>query len=113
MAFDEALAERIRPVIGARSAVTERRMFGGIAWMLGGHLAVGVVGDELMVRVDPEDGERALGEPHVRAFDMSGRPMRGFLLVAPEALDDDAELARWIDVGADHAASLPPKAPKG
>jgi hypothetical protein len=109
MAYDEALADRIRPVIGARSDVTERKMFGGVAWMVGGHMAVGVIGEDLMVRLDPADGDRALSEPHVRPFDMTGRPMRGFVVVDAEGIAGDAELSRWIDAGADLAASLPPK----
>ena len=113
MAYDEALADRIRDAIGARPGVTERKMFGGIAWMIGGNMACGVIGDELIVRLDREEGDRALGEPHTHPFDMTGRPMSGFLMVAPEGIDTPEALARWVDAGADHAASLPPKAKKG
>ena len=109
MAYDEALAERVREVLGARSGVTEKKMFGGIAWMVGGNMACGVIGEDLIVRLDKEDGDAALGEEHTRPFDATGRPMRGFLMVASEGLVDAAELARWVDAGADHAASLPPK----
>ena len=112
MAYDEALADRIRPVIGARADVTERKMFGGIAWMVRGNMAVGILGDEVLVRMDPDDADRALAEPGVRVFDFTGRPARGMVVVAGERVADDEELARWIDTGADHAASLPPKAAK-
>jgi TfoX/Sxy family transcriptional regulator of competence genes len=109
MAYDEALAERVRSVIGARDAVVERKMFGGIAWMLGGNMACGVLGDDLAVKMSPEDAELALTEPDTRPFEMTGRPARAFVVVAGSAVASDPELARWVDAGADHAASLPPK----
>jgi TfoX/Sxy family transcriptional regulator of competence genes len=109
MAYDSALADRVAAIIGIRAGVTERKMFGGIAWMLHGNLACGVVGDELIVRLGPEDTERALAEPGVRPFDATGRPMRGFVLVHASAVAGDDALASWVDAGADHAASLPAK----
>ena len=109
MAYDEELAGRARDLIAVREGVTERKMFGGIAWMVNGNMAVGVVGEDLMVRLEKGDGEQALTEPGTRPFAMSGRPMAGFVLVAPEATAEDAQLARWVDCGADHAASLPAK----
>jgi TfoX/Sxy family transcriptional regulator of competence genes len=110
VAYDEALAERIRPIIGVRSNVSERNMFGGLAFMVGDHMALCVTDDELLVRVDREDADRVLAEPHVRVFDMTGRPMRGFVVVDAEGIAEDAELAKWVDAGADFASSLPPKA---
>jgi TfoX/Sxy family transcriptional regulator of competence genes len=112
MAYDEALAERIRGMVSARSGVTERKMFGGIAWMLGGNMALGVLGEDVLVRLERDDAQRALGEPHTRVFDMTGRPAPNMVVVAGHSVADDAALARWVDAGADHAASLPPKAPK-
>lgn len=109
MAYDEALAERIRSVIEARSGVVERRMFGGVAWMLNGNMACGVVGDDVLVRLGAQDGERALAEAHTRPFAMGGRRSRGFVVVARAGVASDAALARWVDAGADHAAALPPK----
>jgi TfoX/Sxy family transcriptional regulator of competence genes len=109
MAYDEALAERIRAMIRARDAVTERKMFGGIAWMVGGNMACGVVGEDLCVKLSPEDAERALAEPDTRPFEMGGRTARAFVVVVGGAVAGEAELARWVDAGADHAASLPPK----
>ncbi len=109
MAYDEQLAERIRDAISAREAVTERKMFGGIAFMVGGNMAVGVVGEDLMVRLGPEEGEKALAEPSVRPMDFTGKPMKGFILVSPAGIESDEELAGWVDAGADFAASLPPK----
>lgn len=112
MAFDEALADRIRDALSGREGVSERKMFGGIAFMLEGNMAVGVAGEELMVRLGPEDAERARAATHVRPMDMTGRPMKSIILVAPEAIAADRDLASWVDAGADHAASLPPKPKK-
>jgi TfoX/Sxy family transcriptional regulator of competence genes len=110
VAYDDALADRVRDAIGIRSGVSERKMFGALAWMIGGHMACGVLDDELLVRLDREEVERAVAEPHVRPFvTPTGQAMRGFVVVAPEGLTEDDQLARWVDAGADHAGSLPPK----
>jgi TfoX/Sxy family transcriptional regulator of competence genes len=111
MAYDEQLAARVRELIEARPGVVERKMFGGLGWMIGGNMAVGVMrNDELVVRIEPEESEAALREPHVHEFGRPGRKaMTGFVLVEPEGVEDDAELARWVDVGAARAASMPPK----
>jgi TfoX/Sxy family transcriptional regulator of competence genes len=109
MAFDAELADRVREIVGLRDSLTERKMFGGIAWMLNGNMACGVLGEELIVRVGPEAHEQALAEPHTREFDLTGRPSRGMVVVQPPALADDAQLAGWVDAGADFALSLPPK----
>jgi TfoX/Sxy family transcriptional regulator of competence genes len=109
MAFDEGLAERIRGLLGARSDVADKQMFGGIAFLIAGNMACGVSGDDLIVRVDREESEALLGEPGARRFDMTGRPMKGWLLVAPEATADDGDLERWVRRGEEFAASLPPK----
>jgi len=109
VAYDERLAERVRDVLAIRSGLTERKMFGGVAWMLDGNMACGVAGDELLVRVSADDRERALAEPHTRVFDMTGRPMKGFVCVTAAGVADEEALAAWVDAGADHAASLPPK----
>jgi TfoX/Sxy family transcriptional regulator of competence genes len=109
VAYSEELAQRIRDVIGGRSGVTERKMFGGVAWMVDGNMAVGTLGDDLMVRLNPDDADHALHEPQVRPMDFTGRPMRGFITVDAAGIASDTELARWIDAGASHAASLPPK----
>jgi TfoX/Sxy family transcriptional regulator of competence genes len=109
MAYDEALASRVRETLGEIPEITERKMFGGIAFMLSGNMAVGVSKDDLMVRIDPDDQDQALAQSGVRVFDMTGRPMKGWILVAPEATEDDAALLRWIEAGLDFAGSLPPK----
>jgi TfoX/Sxy family transcriptional regulator of competence genes len=109
MAFDEGLAERIRSVLDTRSDVDDRKMFGGIAFLVAGNMACGVMRDDLMVRMEPDDAEALESEPGVRRFDMGGRPMKGWLLVAPEATADDGDLERWVRRGEAFAAALPPK----
>lgn len=108
MAFDEALADRVRDVLAARPELSERKMFGGIAFMVSGNICCGVIGEDLMVRLG-DDGERALAEPHTRPMDFTGKPMKTTVYVDPAGTGDDAELARWVEAGADYAASLPPK----
>ena len=110
MAYDEELADRVRDVISAREGWTERKMFGGIGFMVGGNMACGVTSTgELMVRVAPAEHPSALAEPHVREFEMSGKKMSGWLIVSGEGTANDGDLAGWVDAGAGHAASLPPK----
>ena len=109
MAYDEALTERVRDALASRAALTERKMFGGIAFMIGGNMAVGVIEDELMVRLDRDDAERALAEEHVRPMDFTGRPTKGMVFVGPEAIGTDEDLGEWVDAGAGFASSLPPK----
>ena len=109
MAFDEGLAQRVRVLLDGRSDVADKQRFGGLAFLIGGNMACGVSGDDLMVRVDREESERLLEEPGARRFDMTGRPMKGWLLVAPEATADDSDLERWVRRGEEFAASLPPK----
>lgn len=106
MAYDAVLAERIRTRVEA--GMTEKTMFGGIAFLTNGTMTVGVHGDDLMVRIDPEATDAALVEPGVRPFAMKGRTMRGWILVAGEVLDD-AVLDRWIDAASRFVATLPPK----
>jgi TfoX/Sxy family transcriptional regulator of competence genes len=112
MAYDETLAERVRDVLAAHSEVTEREMFGGIAFMLAGNMAVGIVGEDLMVRLDPEDAAKALAEPHARPMDFTGKPAKNMVFVDGEGTASDADLATWVEAGAAHALSLPPKPTK-
>jgi len=108
MAYDDALAARIRAVLPAGEPVTERQMFGGLAFMLGGHMFCGVVKDTLMVRLGPEAADRALEQPHVRPMDFTGRPMAGMVFVEPAGLSGTA-LRHWVRDAADYARGLPPK----
>ena len=109
MAYDEALADRIRDVLSARSDVSERKMFGGVAFMVAGNMACGVLGEDLIVRLGEEEGEKALAEDGVRPFDFTGKPMKTTVYVSPERTADEEGLAEWVEAGADYAASLPPK----
>jgi hypothetical protein len=109
VAFDAKLADRIRQRLGKRKGLTEKKMFGGIGFMLGGNMACGVHRDDMIVRVDPGETDRLLGEPHTRRFDLTGRPMKGWILVAPQGVATDADLGKWVAIGATYAASLPPK----
>ena len=109
MAFDEGLAERIRAVLGERGDIQEKKMFGGLSFLLNGNMAVGVIKDELCVRVAPERFEDLLRQPGARIFDFTGKPMKGWLMVGADGLAEDSELADWIEEGAAYASSLPPK----
>jgi hypothetical protein len=109
MAYDEGLAQRVRKVLEDMPGFTERKMFGGIGFMLMGNMACGVNKDDLIVRVGPDRYEEGLSQAHTRPFDMTGRPMKGWVVVVPEGLRSDVELGRWLDQGVELALSLPPK----
>jgi len=109
MAFDVALADRVRKALGTRSGISEKRMFGGIAFLLNGNMCCGVHGQAMIVRVDPEQTGRALLEPHVSPFDLTGRPMKGWILVQSEGVATKGALVKWVGKGITYAASLPPK----
>ena len=108
VAYDEDLASRVRAVLPPAEAVTERQMFGGLAFMLGGHMFCGVVQDTLMIRLGPDGADRALKRPHVRPMDFTGRPMKGMVFVEPGGLHG-AGLREWVDAAAAFARELPPK----
>ena len=109
MAYDEKLAARVRAVFQSEPGYTERKMFGGICFMVGSNMAVGVTGSDLMVRPGPDDFEAALMLPHARPMDFTGRPMKGFVYVGPEGIATEAALAEWVERGASYARSLPAK----
>ena len=109
MAYDDGLAQRIREHLETRRDVDERKMFGGIAFLVGGHMCAGVVRDELMVRVGPEAYDAALALDHARPMDFTGRPMKGFVYVAAEGFAEDEDLAAWLERGLAFAGALPPK----
>jgi hypothetical protein len=109
VAFDEAMAERVRRVaVDIDGDVTERRMFGGLAFMVDGHMFVGVVGEELMLRLGEEEADRALDRDHVRPMDFTGRTMKGFVFIGADGLRGRA-LRTWVLRAATFAQSLPPK----
>jgi TfoX/Sxy family transcriptional regulator of competence genes len=109
MAYDEGLELRLRELLGDMDGVTAKKMFGGLAIMIHGNMATGVYGDELLVRADPVDQDEWLAETGVRVFDMVGRPMKGWLVVAPDACAEDEDLERWVARGVAYARTLPPK----
>jgi TfoX/Sxy family transcriptional regulator of competence genes len=110
MAFDEELADRIREIVSSESGLTDKRMFGGLAFLIGGHMAVSASSfGGLLLRVDPATTESLISPPHVRRFEMRGREMDGWLAIEKQALDTDDELRRWVQVGVAYARSLPPK----
>ncbi len=110
MAYDEGLAQRIRELIEDDPRISEKKMFGGVAFLANGNMAVGIIKDELMVRVGPDAFEAAIALPHARAMDFTGRPMRGFVQVAPAGFEEDEDLRAWLARGIDFAASHEKKA---
>ena len=109
MAYDEGLAQRIRDVLGEQPRLVEKKMFGGVGFMIHGNMACGVHKDALIVRVGPEGYEEALAKPHTRPFDMTGRPMKGWVMVTPDGYESDEVLEDWVQQGLDFALSLPAK----
>jgi len=109
MAFDEGVAQIVREILADQHGVTEKKMFGGLAFMVHGHMCVGVVGSELMVRVGPEAYEDALAQPHARKMDFTGKAMRGFVYVAQEGFEWDADLKAWIERALKFVMTLPAK----
>jgi TfoX N-terminal domain len=109
MAYDEALATRIRKQLGKRAGLAEKQMFGGLAFLLNGNMCVGIHGKEMIVRLDPADTDAALKDRHVRLFDLTGRPMKGWILVGPTGLKTPAALGKWVRVAVEYAGSLPRK----
>ena len=109
MAFDEHLAEHVRRALGQRQRLSEKKMFGGLAFLLHGNMSCGIHGSELIVRIDPGATESALREPGVRAFNITGRPMKGWLLVDELALQEESALGKWVRRGVDYAMTLPRK----
>lgn len=109
MAFDESLAARIRQQLTRRKNVEERKMFGGIGFLLNGNLLVGVWKESLVVRLGQDEGEEAMKEPHVKEFDITGRPMRNWVLVEPEGVQEDEQLSAWIGRAVKFVGAMPAK----
>jgi hypothetical protein len=109
MAFDKALAERIRQTLARRKHVAEKKIFGGIGFLLNGNLLVGVWKDSLCVRLGPEQAQEALREPNVQEFNITGWAMKGWVLVAPEGVAGDAQLSSWVMRALKFVAKLPAK----
>lgn len=111
MAYDEGLAQRIRERLEEREDYGEKKMFGGLCFLLGGNMCAGVVGDELMLRVGPDAYEDCLAQPHAREMDFTGRAMKGMVYVGTEGFESDDALTAWLARGVAFAGSLPPKQP--
>jgi hypothetical protein len=110
VAYDEALANRIRELVGGESTLTEKKMFGGLAFLIGGNMAVGASGQGgILVRVDPAESDTLVATTNARLMEMRGRQMHGWLRVGPEDLRTKRQLAKWVELGATYARSLPPK----
>jgi TfoX/Sxy family transcriptional regulator of competence genes len=109
MAYDEALAERLRRSLGPRPDVSEKKMFGGIAFLLDGKMVCGIVKDDLMVRVGPDRHEEALAKPHARPMDFTGRPMKGYVFVSLAGCRTDKAVKGWVDWSIDFVATLTKK----
>lgn len=109
MAYDETLAQRIRDSLDRVPGLVEKKMFGGVGFMVRGNMACGVHKDMLMVRIGTERYEEKMQLSYTRPFDITGRPMKGWLLVEPEGMANETELKDWLDQGVEFALSLPPK----
>ncbi len=110
MAYDEYLANRIRDLLADEDAITEKKMFGGLAFLLHGNMAVSASRDGgLLIRIDPADTEASLARPHVARMEMGGRAMDGWITVAPAGLKTKRELAAWVTQSLDFVKTLPPK----
>lgn len=109
MAYDETLAERVRQEVEGLPGISAKRMFGGIAFLHNGNMLVGVHGDDLIARVGPDAQDACLALPGARPFDITGKPMRGWLLVDGAVLDEDSGLADWIGRAREFVETLPPK----
>jgi TfoX/Sxy family transcriptional regulator of competence genes len=112
VAYNEVLADRIRAIVGDRPDVTERKMFGGIAFLLNGNMFCGITRDDLMVRVGPDRFEAFLASPGARLMDFTGRPSKGMVFVGPEGYATDGQLRGWVEQTLDYARSLPVKTAK-
>jgi hypothetical protein len=109
VAFDEGLAERVREVLDDKDLLTEKKMFGGLCFLLGGNMCCGIVGEELMLRVGPDAYEATLAREHAREMDFTGRSMRGMVYVHTDGLAEDNQLAEWVGMAVAFAGQLPAK----
>jgi len=112
MACDEQLVERIRGVLGRTPMINEQRMFGGVCFTLNGNMVCGVVGTDIMVRVEPDRYQDALQKPHARVMDFTGMPMKGYVFVSGQGVTDDLALRNWIEFGVTYVGSLSVKVRK-
>ncbi len=109
MAYNEDLAQRVQEILSGQPGFVEKKMFGGIGYILYGNMACGVNKDNLIVRVGPKHYEEAMGRPYTSVFDITGKVMKGWVVVGPEGCQTDNTLKAWVQQGANFALSLPPK----
>jgi TfoX/Sxy family transcriptional regulator of competence genes len=109
VAYDERLAARVREMLAETVPAAERTMFGGLSFMVNGHMCCGIIRDELVLRLGVVRAQRALGEPHVRPMDFTGRPLKGFVFVSPRVIRTEAMLRHWVQLACDFVETLPPK----
>jgi TfoX/Sxy family transcriptional regulator of competence genes len=109
MAYSESLAERIRGIVARRRGVTEKKMFGGVGFLMNGNMLVGVWKTSLIVRIGPAEFDDALQEPNVGEFDITGKPMKGWVMVEPDGIENDEQLSQWIERGMNFVKTLPKK----
>ncbi len=112
MAYDEGLAQRLRDLLDERRGVSEKKMFGGLCFLIDGKMCCGIIKDELMVRVGADRHAEAMKQPHARPMDFTGRPLKGFVYVAQEGLDSERVLEWWVEFGVSYARSAKPSAPR-
>jgi len=109
MAYDEGLAERLREQFKEQSGVEEKKMFGGMSFMVSGHMCCGVIGDKLMARVGPDNYEKSLSKKYVKEMDFTGKPLKGMVYVESPGISEDEDLVYWIDRCMEFVRTLPPK----
>jgi TfoX/Sxy family transcriptional regulator of competence genes len=109
MAYDESLAARVRKTLPRTKNIIEKKMFGGVGFLLNGNMCVGVWKEYLILRVGPDNYDEALAQPNVKEFDITGRAMKGWVMVAPEGMQSDGEMIDWIRLSIDFVRRLPPK----
>ncbi len=109
MAYDEGLAQRVRELFEEKPEFNEKKMFGGVCYLLNGNMACGILNEDLIVRVGPEKYENSLKLPHTRKFDITGKPMKGWVMVSYEGHESDENLFEWVQRGVNYTFSLPPK----
>ncbi len=112
MAYDEGLAQRVKNVLVEKPEMAEKKMFGGVCYLINGNMACGILNQDLIVRVGPEKYDAFLDLPHVREFDITGKVMRGWVMVSSQGHASPQDLSRWIQEGLNYALRLPPKKPK-
>ena len=112
MCFDEGLAERLREILQSDRNISEKKMFGGLAFMSRGYMFMGILGETLMARVGPTNYEPALSLPHVREMDFTGKPTKGYVFIDPPGFEEDSDLSHWVNQCHLFVQSLPPKKPK-